>query len=135
MTTNSVAKSAPRTPATRAAKSAPRAPAARARRANTTPPAARARPPTTPRNRPVLHAVAAAEQAVRRNSVHIDLPLIGRLQLPPPDEVAFLGGVAVLVLIGIVEWPVGVALGIGHALATNRHNRAMRAFGEALEEA
>jgi xanthosine utilization system XapX-like protein len=65
----------------------------------------------------------------------MDLPIIGTLRLPAPDEVAFVGGVAVLVMIGVVEWPIGVALGVGHALATNRRNRVLRSFGEALEEA
>jgi hypothetical protein len=108
---------------------------ARARRTSAAPAAPRTRAQGAPRNRPVLHAVAAAEQAVRRDSVHLDLPVVGRLRLPAPDEVAFIGGVAVLVMVGVVEWPVGVALGVGHALATNRRNRMVRAFGEALEAA
>jgi hypothetical protein len=63
------------------------------------------------------------------------MPFIGRLRLPSPEEVAFIGGVAVLVMVGVVEWPVGVVLGVGHALALSRRNRVVRAFGEALEEA
>ena len=117
------------------ARTAPGATPTRARKASAAPAAARKQAQGAPRNRPVLRAVAAAEQAVRRDSVHIDMPIIGRLRLPAPDEVAFIGGVAVLVMIGILEWPVGVALGVGHALATNRRNRVLRSFGEALEEA
>jgi len=83
----------------------------------------------------VLHAVAAAERAVRRDSVHIDLPVIGRLRLPDPQEAAFIGGVAVLVIVGVVEWPVGVVLAVGHALAMSKRNQVVRAFGEALEAA
>ena len=83
----------------------------------------------------MLHAVAAAEQAVRRDSIHVDLPVVGRLRLPDPQEAAFIGGVAVLVMIGVVEWPVGVVLGVGHALAMSKRNRVVRAFGEALEAA
>jgi hypothetical protein len=79
--------------------------------------------------------MAAAEQAVRRDSLHIAVPVLGQLRLPAPDELAFIGGVAVLVMVGVVEWPVGVALGVGHALALSRRNRVVRAFGEALEEA
>lgn len=114
-------------------KTAPATTSTRARRATTAP--AAARPRATSRNRPVLHAAAAAERAIRRDSVHLDLPIVGRLRLPAADEVAFIGGVAVLVMIGVVEWPVGIALGVGHALATSRRNRTVRAFGAALEEA
>lgn len=117
------------------ARTGPGAMPTRARKTSAAPAAARKRAQGAPRNRPVLHAVAAAEKAVRRESVHVDMPIIGRLRLPAPDEVAFIGGVAVLVMIGVVEWPVGVALGVGHALATNRRNRVVRSFGEALEEA
>jgi len=121
MTTKTVARTAPGTTTTRA------------RKASTAPAAGRTRPAS--RKRPVLHAAAAAERAIRRDSVHLDLPIVGRLRLPAADEVAFIGGVAVLVMIGVVEWPVGVALGVGHALATSRRNRTVRAFGAALEEA
>jgi hypothetical protein len=117
------------------ARTSPGATTTRPRKTSTAPTAARTRAPAAPRKRPVLHAVAAAERAVRRDSVHMDLPIIGTLRLPAPDEVAFVGGVAVLVMIGVVEWPIGVALGVGHALATNRRNRVLRSFGEALEEA
>jgi len=118
------------------ARTGPAATPTRARRARTAASSGgRARAESTPRGRPVLHAVAAAEQAVRRDSVNIVLPVIGRLRLPSADDVAFIGGVAVLVMVGVVEWPVGVALGLGHALATSRRNRVVRAFGEALEEA
>jgi hypothetical protein len=116
-----------------ATKTAPGTTSTRARKASTAPPAGR--PQTAPRNRPVLHAVAAAEQAVRRDNVHLEMPIVGTLRLPAPDELAFIGGVAVLVMIGVVEWPVGLALGVGHALATSRRNQTVRAFGEALEAA
>jgi hypothetical protein len=106
-----------------------------AKATRTTPSAARPRTRRTPPDRPVVHAIAAAERAVRRDTMHIALPVIGRLGLPPPEEIAFLGGVTVLVIAGVVEWPVGVLLGVGHALALNRRNRLVRAFGQALEEA
>ncbi|HEY6595402.1 MAG TPA: hypothetical protein VI011_15090 [Asanoa sp.] len=85
--------------------------------------------------RPVEHAALAAERAVRRNSLHVDLPVVGELNLPAPEQIVFIGGVAVLAVIGLLEWPVAALLGLGHGLATNRHNKTVRAFGEALEEA
>jgi hypothetical protein len=83
--------------------------------------------------RPVEHAVLAAEQAVRRNSLFVRVPVLGELTLPPPEQVAFIGGVAVLAVIGVIEWPVAALLGIGHGLATQAHTKIVRALGEALE--
>jgi hypothetical protein len=84
---------------------------------------------------PVAHAALAAERAIQRNSTHIELPVIGVVHLPPKDELAFIGGVTVLAVAGVLEWPVALLLGIGHTMAANRHNKLMREFGEALEEA
>ena len=72
---------------------------------------------------------------MRRDSARITLPMVGRVGIPAPEEIAFIGGVAVLVVVGLVEWPVGVLLGVGHALGLSRRNRLVRSFGEALEAA
>jgi hypothetical protein len=82
-----------------------------------------------------VNALFAAERAVHRNSVHVELPFIGVVHLPAKEGLAFIGGVAGLAAAGILEWPVAILLGLGHTLATNRHNRLMQEFGEALEEA
>jgi hypothetical protein len=65
----------------------------------------------------------------------MELPGVGVIRLPPKDELAFMGGVAGMAAIGVLEWPVALLLVAGHALAANRHNRLMQAFGRALEEA
>lgn len=79
-------------------------------------------------------AGAAADQAVSRHAVTLDV-LGTRLELPPPDQLAFLGGVAVLAAFEIIEWPVALVLAVGHQLAHSHHGKVMREFGEALEEA
>lgn len=81
------------------------------------------------------HPRLAAEQAVRHNSVQVHLPIVGEVMLPAKDELAFLGGVAALAIVGIMEWPVAAVLGTGHLLANNRHHKLVREFGEAMEEA
>jgi len=85
--------------------------------------------------RPVAHAPLAAERAVHRNSVHIQLPVIGTVHLPAKEDLVFIGGVLGLAAVGLLEWPVALLLGAGHTLATQGHNRLVRQFGEALEEA
>jgi hypothetical protein len=79
--------------------------------------------------------VLAAERAMRRNGLHVQLPIVGQLQLPAPEEIAYVGGVVVMAVVGLLEWPVAVLLGVGHTLAAGRRNKVVRAFGEALEEA
>ncbi|MFJ8634856.1 hypothetical protein [Streptomyces sp. NPDC093568] len=76
----------------------------------------------------------AAEDVVARHSVQLDVFGV-HIQLPPPDQLAFLGGVGVLAALEIIEWPVALVLGVGHQLAHSRHGRMLREFGEALEEA
>lgn len=78
---------------------------------------------------------AAADRATRRNSTEISLPVVGAVRLPAPDDLAFLGGVGVLAVVGAIEWPVAVVLGLGHALASRRGNKVVQEFGEALERA
>ncbi|CAM5502239.1 hypothetical protein [Streptomyces aurantiogriseus] len=77
---------------------------------------------------------AAADRAVAHNAVALDV-LGRRLELPPPDQLAFLAGVGVLAAMEIIEWPVALALSIGHQLAHSHHGRVLREFGNALEEA
>jgi hypothetical protein len=76
----------------------------------------------------------AVLRAVERNTVRLSIPVLGELR-SSPETLAWLGGVATLAALGIVEWPVAVAIGAGHLLAQQQHLRLLHAFGEALEEA
>ncbi|TQE21115.1 hypothetical protein SipoB123_27440 [Streptomyces ipomoeae] len=58
-----------------------------------------------------------------------------RVELLPPEQLAFLAGVGVLAAVEIIEWPVALVLAVGHQLAHSHHGRVLREFGEALEEA
>ena len=89
----------------------------------------------TPPERVTARPRAAAEHATRHNSVHVSVPFLGTVRLPASEELAFLGGIGVLAVVGVIEWPVAVALAAGHALAHNRRNKVVREFGAALEEA
>jgi hypothetical protein len=81
------------------------------------------------------HPHAAAAEARHTTRTRIDVPVLGTVDLPPPDELAFLAGIGVLAVVGVIEWPVAVVLGVGHALAGWRRNKLIREFGEALERA
>lgn len=84
---------------------------------------------------PVPGAVAAADAAACRGGVALRLPLIGRVELPPREHLAFYAGVGLLAAASIVDWPVAVVLVAGKALADNRTSQRLHDFGEALEHA
>ncbi|MDX2826408.1 hypothetical protein PV416_36420, partial [Streptomyces ipomoeae] len=79
-------------------------------------------------------ASGAAERAVTHNTVTLDV-FGARVELLPPEQLAFLAGVGVLAAVEIIEWPVALVLAVGHQLAHSHHGRVLREFGEALEEA
>jgi len=81
------------------------------------------------------HGRRAAQHATDRNSVRLTVPLIGTVDLPPTEELAYIGGVGVLAVAGVLEWPIAAVLAVGHLFANSRHNKTMRDFGEALEQA
>ena len=57
------------------------------------------------------------------------------LRIPSPEHLALYGGIVALGLFGVVDWPVALAIGIGHLLADDHHHKALARFGSALEEA
>ncbi|MFR9805499.1 hypothetical protein ACL02T_24910 [Pseudonocardia sp. RS010] len=77
----------------------------------------------------------AIERNVQDNSVRVEIPGLGTVRLPAADSLAWIGGLATLAAVGILEWPVAAAIGVGHLLSRQRHLRLLRDFGEALEEA
>jgi hypothetical protein len=85
-----------------------------------------------PRGQGTAHAAAVAAE---RNTSHVHMPVLGRIELPPTDQLAFMGGILTLAAVGIMEWPVALVITTGHLLAHNRHVRVLRDFGKALEDA
>jgi hypothetical protein len=76
----------------------------------------------------------AAEQACERTSIHVTLPALGRINLGPPEQLAYFAGIATLTALEIIEWPVAVILATGHLLAEQRRSNTLHAFGAALEQ-
>ena len=77
----------------------------------------------------------ALEESVRDNSVSVRVAGVGTVRLPALDSLAWLGGLAALAALGIVEWPVAAVIGVGHVLSHQQHLRLLSDFGEALESA
>jgi xanthosine utilization system XapX-like protein len=77
-------------------------------------------------------AVARVREA---QSFAVNLPVVGRVRIPRPEQVAYYGALGALAALEIIEWPVALAIAAGHALAQNQHNRVAQEIGEALEDA
>ncbi len=65
----------------------------------------------------------------------VDLPMVGRVRLPRPEELAYFGALGVLAVTEIIDWPIALVLAAGHVLVENQHNRVAQELGEALEDA
>ncbi|WP_020661199.1 hypothetical protein [Amycolatopsis benzoatilytica] len=85
--------------------------------------------------RPAHRGQGAAARATGKNSVRVALPLVGTISLPPPQQLAYLGGIAALTALQVLEWPVSMTLAAGHLVATASNNKVVQDFGEALEDA
>jgi hypothetical protein len=77
----------------------------------------------------------AVDRIREAESFAVQLPIVGRVRVPRPDQLAYYGGLAVLAAIEIIDWPVALIIATGHALANNHHNRVAEELGEAIEEA
>ena len=64
----------------------------------------------------------------------LQLPGLGTIELSRP-ELLYVGGVAVLGLLGLLDWPLALVIGTGHLLGADRSSRTARELGQAMEEA
>ncbi|MFZ2174772.1 MAG: hypothetical protein WAW17_12205 [Rhodococcus sp. (in: high G+C Gram-positive bacteria)] len=80
------------------------------------------------------HRAAVARVRSARGFV-VQLPLLGRVPLPPPEQLAFFAAIGLLAAVEMIEWPVALTIAAGHILVADAHNRALQEIGEALEEA
>lgn len=64
----------------------------------------------------------------------VSLPVLGRVSVPRPEQLAYYGTLGLLAATGVIEWPIALVLGAGHVLLQNEHSRVAQEVGEALEE-
>jgi hypothetical protein len=76
----------------------------------------------------------AAQRVSERNDLCITLPGLGTIDLGPPEQLAYLAGIAALAALEIIEWPLACIIAAGHVLADQRRSATLHAFGEALEQ-
>jgi hypothetical protein len=78
---------------------------------------------------------SARDRVVDAQSFAVEVPMIGRVRLPRPEQLAYFGALGVLAVAEIIDWPIALVLAAGHVLAENQHNRVAQELGEALEDA
>ena len=77
-----------------------------------------------------------AVQKIREGETFVvNLPVVGQMEIPRPEQLAYFGGLAALAALELIDWPVALVIAAGHLLASNHHNRILEELGEAMEEA
>ena len=76
----------------------------------------------------------AVDRIREGESFAVNLPVVGQVEVPPPEHLAYYGGLAALAAFEIIEWPVALVIAAGHLLASNHRNRILEELGEAMEE-
>ncbi|GAA5006301.1 hypothetical protein [Actinopolymorpha pittospori] len=74
------------------------------------------------------------DRAIERRRLHLTLPLVGSISLPPPERLGWYAGLVAMGALGIVDWPVVVVISVGHLMTEDQHSRLVRDFGDALEQ-
>jgi hypothetical protein len=85
-------------------------------------------------SQPASHR-SAVERVRAAESFVVALPVVGRVRIPRPDQLAYFGGLAALAALEIIDWPVALIIASGHVLANQHHNRVAEELGEAIEAA
>jgi len=77
-----------------------------------------------------------AVQKIREGETFVlNLPVVGSVEIPRPEQLAYFGGLAALAAFELIDWPVAVVIAAGHILASNHHNKILEELGDAMEEA
>jgi len=62
------------------------------------------------------------------------LPGLGlHVPLPERDQLPWIAGVMVAAALDLIDWPVAVLLAVGHAVAAQSRNEAIRELAEGIE--
>ncbi|MDZ4235492.1 MAG: hypothetical protein U1C73_17425 [Dietzia sp.] len=73
----------------------------------------------------------ASKLVERAEKFSVRLPVVGRVAVPPPDQLAFYGVVGGLAALGLIDWPVALAIGVGQVVVARHFNDERPAAAEA----
>lgn len=77
----------------------------------------------------------AVDRVRQARTFSLELPVVGQVSIPRPEQLAFYGALGALAAVEIIEWPVALVLAVGHALMQNEHSRVAQEIGQAMEDA
>ncbi|MFB9234679.1 hypothetical protein ACFFWC_03885 [Plantactinospora siamensis] len=77
----------------------------------------------------------ASADAVRSYSREVELPVFGKVAVPPPDKMAYYAGIGALALLQVIEWPMALVITAGHVLADQHLSKLAKGVGAAMESA
>lgn len=76
-----------------------------------------------------------AVQRIREGETFaMNLPVVGQVEIPRPEQLAYYGGLAALAAFELIDWPVALVIAAGHIMASSHHNRILEELGEAMED-
>jgi hypothetical protein len=70
-----------------------------------------------------------------RHDLRITVTGLGKINVGPPDQLAYFAGIATLAFMEIIDWPLVIVIAAGHLMAEQHRSKTLRAFGDALEQA
>lgn len=62
----------------------------------------------------------AAQRVAEGKTYSVALPIVGRVPVPSPRELAVYGVLGGLAVLEVIDWPVALAMGVGSALVSRR---------------
>ncbi|GAA4790094.1 hypothetical protein GCM10023200_26170 [Actinomycetospora chlora] len=68
------------------------------------------------------------------DGIALPIPFLGTIELSRA-ELAYVGGIAGLAALGLLEWPIALVIAGGHVLAADRSSKTVRDLGDAMTEA
>ena len=89
----------------------------------------------TEKSTPNISHRSAVDRVRDAETFAVTLPVVGRVRIPQPDQLAYYGALAGLAALEIIDWPIALVIGAGHALARVHYSRVAEELGEALEQA
>ena len=75
----------------------------------------------------------AVERIREAERFSLNVPGVGKVRIPRPEQLAYYGALTALAALEVIDWPIALAIGTGHALLQNHHSRVAQEIGEALE--
>ena len=87
---------------------------------------------TSPRK--TSKAVQVREDSLPDPAPALRLPIIGlRVVLPSREQIPWMAGLCLAAAVDLIDWPVALFIAVGHTLATEARNDAIRELAGGLE--